>query len=196
MSEPLLFTRREFLRTAGIVAAATAAMPAFLARTAAAAAPAPIKGFKDERLLVVVQLGGGNDGLNTVVPHTDDAYRRLRPRLALGSDSLLKIDDTTAFNSRLKGLKELYDAGWVSVVEGVGYPNPNRSHFRSMEIWQTAMDSDQYSHTGWIGRYFDACCSGEAEPVAGVALGAERPQAFGGRQSGCGVSRSGFVRVG
>lgn len=188
MNESPLFTRREFLRATGLVAAATAAMPAFLVRTAvAASAQARIKGFQDGRILVVVQLGGGNDGLNTLVPYTDDAYRQARPRLALGADQILRIDDTVGFNSRLKGLKQLYDDGLVSVVEGVGYPNPNRSHFRSMEIWHTATDSDKYSRTGWIGRYFDACCSGEAEPVAGVAVGGERPQAFGG-QRGLGVA--------
>lgn len=188
MKESCLCTRREFLQTTSLVAVG-ALMPSFLAEAAAAAARGSIAGFADDRILVVVQLGGGNDGLNTVVPFTDDAYHRARPRLALKADSLLRLDDRTGLHSNLTALKELYDTGLVSIVEGVGYPNPNRSHFRSMEIWHTATDSNRYSDTGWIGRYFDAACSGEAEPVAGVAVGGERPQAFSGKR-GFGVAMS------
>lgn len=193
MKECLLCTRREFLRATSILAVG-AVMPRFLANTAAAADPAlragaPIKGFKDDRILVVVQLGGGNDGLNTVVPFTDDAYHRARPRLALKGDRLIRINDQIAFNARMKAMKELADQGRLTIIEGVGYPNPNRSHFRSMEIWQTGVDSDRTSQTGWVGRYLDNACSGEAEPVAAVAVGSERPQAFGGR-NGLGVAFS------
>lgn len=187
MNERIVCTRREFLRTTGIVAVG-AAMPAFLARTVAAATgDGAITGFKDDRILVVVQLGGGNDGLNMVVPFTDDAYHRARPRLGLKQDKLIAVNPEIALNAGMKPLKELYDQGLVGIVEGVGYPNPNRSHFRSMEIWQTATDSDRYSDSGWIGRYLDAQCGGEAEPVAGVAVGGERPQAFNGRR-GFGVA--------
>ena len=160
MKESLLFTRREFLRAGGILAVG-AAMPAFLVRTveAATAPDGVIRGFADGRILVVVQLAGGNDGLNTLVPVADDAYHRARPRLGLKRDALLMLDGGEAgLNPRLAGLKELLDAGRVAVVEGVGYPNPNRSHFRSMEIWHTATDSDRFSDTGWIGRYLDAQC--------------------------------------
>jgi uncharacterized protein (DUF1501 family) len=159
--------------------------PHFLTRTVEAAAT--IQGFKDDRVLVVVQLGGGNDGLNTLVPHSDDAYYRVRPRLALKGDRLIRINDDLAFNSRCKGLMQLYDAGQLAIVQGVGYPNPDRSHFRSMEIWHTASDSDEFLGTGWIGRYFDHACSGSARPHAGVALGKERPQAFDG-EKGFGVA--------
>ncbi|MGI8907059.1 MAG: DUF1501 domain-containing protein [Candidatus Sumerlaeaceae bacterium] len=185
----LLCTRREFIRASSIFAVG-AAMPAFLARAAAAANAelgGPIPGFKDDRVLVVVQLGGGNDGLNTLVPFTDDAYYRARPRIALKDDKLIKLTGDVALNSRMKAFKELADQGKLCVIEGVGYPNPNRSHFRSMEIWHTAVDSDRYSDSGWIGRYFDNQCGGTAEPVAGVAVGGERPQAFGG-QKGFGVA--------
>ncbi len=187
MKECLLCTRREFLRATGVVAVG-AAMPAFLARAVAAVeGGTAIRGFRDDRILVVVQLGGGNDGLNTVVPFTDDAYHRARPRLALKQDRLLAVNGEVALNAKMKALKELLDQGLLTIVEGVGYPNPNRSHFRSMEIWQTATDSERYSDTGWIGRYLDAQCGGEAEPVAGVAVGGERPQAFGGKR-GFGVA--------
>ena len=190
----LLHTRREFLRSASILAVG-AAMPTFLARAAAAADPAlahaaggtAIKGFKDDRILVVVQLGGGNDGLNTVIPYTDDAYHRARPRIALKADKILRLNDQVGLNGRMSALKEMADGGRLTVVEGVGYPNPNRSHFRSMEIWHTATDSNLASDTGWVGRYLDNACNGEAEPVAASAVGGERPQAFGGKR-GLGVA--------
>lgn len=177
-------TRREFMRHAAIFSTLGIA-PHFLTRTAEAAVP--IQGFKDDHVLVVVQLGGGNDGLNTLVPHADDAYYRLRPRLALKGDRLIRLNDDLAFNSRCKGLMQLYDQGRLAIVQGVGYPNPDRSHFRSMEIWHTASDADQFLASGWIGRYFDHACSGSPRPHAAVAIGKERPQAFDG-QKGIGVA--------
>jgi uncharacterized protein (DUF1501 family) len=186
MKECLLCTRREFLRMTSLVAVG-AAMPKFLASAVASVQTHAIRGFHDDRILVVIQLGGGNDGLNTVVPYSDDAYHKARPRLGLSGDKLIRIDDHIALNARMKSLKELADKGQLTIIEGVGYPNPNRSHFRSMEIWQTAVDSNKYSKTGWVGRYLDANCSGEAEPVAGVAIGGERPQAFAGER-GFGVA--------
>jgi len=180
--ECLLCTRREFLK-AGSILAVGAAMPTFLARAAAAATPemgGVIKGFKDDRILVVVQLGGGNDGLNMVVPFTDDNYYRGRPTIAIPKDQVLRLTDELGLNPKMTALKALADNGQVAVIEGVGYPNPNRSHFRSTEIWQTATDSNRYSQTGWVGRYLDNNCSGEAEPVAAVAMGGERPQSFNG----------------
>jgi len=186
----LLCTRREFLRTTGLVAVG-AAMPGFLARTMAAAATpdghAAIPGFKDDRILVVVQLGGGNDGLNTVIPYADDNYYRVRPTIGIKKNEVLRLTDHAGLHPNLTALKGLADSGNLTVVEGVGYPNPNRSHFRSMEIWQTATDSNKYSQSGWIGRYLDNTCNGEAEPLAGVALGSERPQSFNGKK-GFGVS--------
>jgi uncharacterized protein (DUF1501 family) len=180
-----LFSRRDFMKTAAVFSALGVA-PQFLTRTAEAAAQS-IHGFKDDRVLVVVQLGGGNDGLNTLVPYSDDAYYNARPQLGLKSDRLLTLNDDVAFNSRMEGLKRLYDDAKLAIVQGVGYPNPDRSHFRSMEIWQTASDSDEFLGTGWVGRYFDATCSGSARPQAGVALGKERPQAFDG-EKGFGVA--------
>lgn len=186
--DSLLCTRREFLRTTSLLAVG-ASMPGFLARSVMAATPhhTAIPGFKDDRILVVIQLGGGNDGLNTVVPYTDDNYHRSRPSIALKKKEILRLTDHAGLHPNLAPLKNLADAGKLTVVEGVGYPNPNRSHFRSMEIWQTATDSNKFSRSGWIGRYLDNACSGEAEPVAGVALDNERPQAFDG-QKGYGVA--------
>ena len=169
-------TRRDFMKHAAVVSAIGVA-PQFLTQTVLAASHG-IKGFSNDRVLVVVQLGGGNDGLNTLVPYADDAYYRARPRLGLKEDRLIKINDELAFNNRLEGLMRLYDSGQLAIIQGVGYPNPDRSHFRSMEIWHTASGSDAYLGTGWVGRYFDHYCSGSARPQVGIALGKERPQAF------------------
>lgn len=180
-----ILSRREFLRNATIFSALGVA-PQFLTRAAEGAQPA-IHGFADDRVLVVVQLSGGNDGLNTIVPYGDDQYYRLRSRIALKKDRLLTLDNHLGFNDSLEDLMRLYDDGMLAVVQSVGYPNPDRSHFRSMEIWQTASDSDEFLSTGWIGRYFDNTCSGSCRPQAGVAISPERPQAFDG-DSGLGVA--------
>jgi len=168
-------------------AAATWTVPVFLEKTffaldalAADATTQTVTG-KDGTILVVLQLAGGNDGLNTVVPYDDDAYHVARPRLRFGADQVLKIDNHIGLNPKLAGLKSLYDEGHVAIVQGVGYPNPNRSHFRSTEIWQTASDADRTFGDGWLGRYFDNCCSG-ADPTVGVAIGEETPQAFAAKK--------------
>jgi uncharacterized protein (DUF1501 family) len=186
-------TRRAFLQQTAVFSALGFA-PQFLARASAPEVRA-IEGFKDDRVLVVVQLGGGNDGLNTVVPHGDDAYYRARPKLGLKKNALLPLNDYLALNARLAPLRHLYDDGLLGIVQGVGYPNPDRSHFRSMEIWHTASDADEFLGHGWIGRYFDNTCSGSARPQAGLAIGQERPQAFEG-QRGFGVATENPVRFG
>src|SRR5204863_10082342 len=113
------------------------------------------KKSKDERILVVVQLAGGNDGLNTVVPYEMDAYYKARPRIAIPKKNVLKLADNVGLHPSATGLKELFDEGRMGIVQGVGYPNPNRSHFSSMDVWHTA-DPDLKIHEGWSGRYFDA----------------------------------------
>lgn len=170
--EPTLHTRREFLKRSVGLAAVSWTVPAWLDRTANAADKT------GDRILVVVQLSGGNDGLNTVVPYSNDTYHRARPQLRVKADEVLKLNDEIGLNPRLAALKSLYDEGRVAVIQGVGYPNPNRSHFRSMEIWHTASDSDRFEKYGWIGRYFDNECKGDATPEVGVAIGSEAPQAF------------------
>jgi uncharacterized protein (DUF1501 family) len=180
---PSLRTRRQFLRTSALGAAATWTLPVFLEKTffaldaMAAGAVTQTATGKDDTILVVLQLAGGNDGLNTVVPFVDDAYHRARPKLALAPDKILKLDSYTGLNGKLTGFRALHDDGHLAIVQGVGYPNPNRSHFRATEIWQTASDANQFVSEGWLGRYFDSCCSG-AEPTVGVAVGDQAPQAF------------------
>ncbi|MGI4739349.1 MAG: DUF1501 domain-containing protein [Janthinobacterium lividum] len=112
------------------------------------------------RRLIVVQLGGGNDGLNTLVPYRNDLYYKARPTLALReSDGLLPLGDELALHPAMKGLKGLFDQGQVAICNAVGYPNPDRSHFRSMDIWQTGSGSKQLLSTGWLGRYLDSTCA-------------------------------------
>lgn len=178
-----MHTRRHFLRTSLSGLAATCTLPAFINQTILSldlqAADSPIQTVtgKDGTILVIVQMGGGNDGLNTVVPFTDDAYFKARSQIALKGNDVLKLNDQLGLNGQLGALKGLYDAGQMSVVNGVGYPNPNRSHFRSMEIWQTASDSNKNESTGWLGRYFDNACGG-SDPTVGVNVGSMNPQAF------------------
>jgi uncharacterized protein (DUF1501 family) len=178
-----LVTRRAFLRTSLLGAALSWTIPVFLERTFmtlnAQAADSSIQTMtgKDHPILVVLQLAGGNDGLNTVIPFEDDLYFKARPTLAVPKAQVLPLDGVVGLNPSLAPLKNLYDGGNLAIIQGVGYPNPNRSHFRSAEIWQTASDAQQNLTKGWIGRYFDSCCSGE-DPTVGVVLGEQLPEAF------------------
>ncbi|MBL8763122.1 MAG: DUF1501 domain-containing protein [Phycisphaerae bacterium] len=195
------FTRRQFLTTGLTLASASAAVPWFLQRSAfglphAAAGMRAIPGVDQDRVLVVVQLGGGNDGLNMVIPYGDPTYYKARPTIGVAQERVLKLGDDAngvGLHPQMRPMKELYDEGVLSLVQGVGYPNPNRSHFKSMDIWHTADLSGTGS--GWLGRYFDAECSGEAakpgdaaakdpasghNPQIGVAVGREAPLAMQG----------------
>lgn len=145
-------SRRDFLKHSLLATAGTMMVPRFLK-----AWENPIPTDSD-KILIVLQLSGGNDGLNTVVPYRNDLYYKMRPTLALSPGNLLTISDELAFNSALEKLRLLYDEGYVTVINNVGYPNPDRSHFRSMDIWQTASGSNEYLGTGWIGRYLDSSC--------------------------------------
>ena len=104
--------------------------------------------------LVIIQLAGGNDGLNTIIPHNNDLYYNARPKLAIAND-IIKLTDDLGFHPSLSPLRSLFDNGEMSIINNVGYPNPVRSHFRSMDIWQTASGSDEYLQSGWLGRYLD-----------------------------------------
>ena len=183
MNNHELKTRREFLRTGLLGGSLSWTLPAFLSRTMqtlhAQADGALIQGVtgRDGNILVVLQLAGGNDGLNTVIPMGNDEYRKARPTLGLTDSSILRIDPATGLHPSLSGLASAYQDGHLAIVQGVGYPNPNRSHFRSTEIWATAVDSDKSSTTGWIGRYFDNACSG-CDASVGIAAASQLPQSF------------------
>lgn len=117
--------------------------------------------------LVIIQLAGGNDGLNTIIPYTNDLYYKNRPSLAISKENVLKVTDEIGFHKNLAPLKNLYDQGNLTIINNVGYPNPNRSHFRSTDIWQSASNSNEYLTTGWLGRYIDQY--GKA-PYSGIEL--------------------------
>ena len=150
-----------------------------LAQVAAAPGLPALGGADPDNVLVVVQMGGGNDGLNTVVPWSDDAYHRVRPAIRLTETQVLKLDDRIGFNPALKGLNELFKQGRVAVVQGVGYPNPNRSHFEATQIWETA-SPERPQQYGWLGRYLDRRFTGGARPslFEAVSLGDALPAAL------------------
>ena len=174
----LPLTRREFLRNAGGLGflAFSGMAPAFLTRSAMAGAPPP---ERDRTILVIIQLAGGNDGLNTVIPVHNDNYHLLRPNLAL-REGLLPLNDQLALHPSCQGLHALFNDGRLSIIQNVGYPNPNRSHFRSTEIWETATDGDTTAYEGWLGRYFDNTCAGspgQADPC-GIHVGDMIPHSY------------------
>ncbi len=140
--------RRKFLKDSAL-ASSLLFVPSFL--KAFESVDATRLGYKR---LVIVQLAGGNDGLNTIIPYNNDIYYNSRPRLAITKD-IIKMTDDLGFHSSLAPLRSLFDNGELSILNNVGYPNPVRSHFRSMDIWQTASDSNQYLQSGWLGRYMD-----------------------------------------
>ncbi|NJC73147.1 DUF1501 domain-containing protein [Planosporangium thailandense] len=149
-------TRRRFLIASGVVGGAALAAGATaytLHDILATAGDRPSD--PDTRTLVLVTLYGGNDGLNTVIPYADPAYHTARPELAYKPEEVLRLDNSLGLNPGMTGFKRLYDAGRLAIVRGVGYPKPEHSHFRSMDIWQTGQP-DHPGSTGWLGRWLDA----------------------------------------
>lgn len=155
----MLIKRRQFLQT-GSLATASFLLPKFLK-----AFERPLFVPPGNKVVVVLQLSGGNDGLNTVIPIRNDIYYQVRPHLGIDKTNAALLTDEAALHPALAGLKGLYDDGSLGILSSVGYPNPDRSHFRSMDIWQTASDSREYLRTGWLGRYLDAQCSGCDKPT-------------------------------
>ncbi len=192
MTDPTPYTRRLFLQQGITLASLLPTVPLFIQRSALGMMPAAgmssIPGVPDDRILVVIQLGGGNDGLNTVVPFGMNDYYNARPSIAIpapnagrvGNAGALELDTSRGLglHPNLTGFKELFDAGQMSVVQGVGYPNPNRSHFTSMDIWHTGRTDA--SGTGWLGRYFDSTCNGTPIPEGSVTIGRTAPLALVG----------------
>ena len=192
-SNPSDLSRRNFLRALGIGATA-AAVPVAVGRSAATAASArraasasppraatpSAQASPGTGTFVLLTLYGGNDGLNTVVPYGDSAYLSGRGALAIAADQVLKLDDQWGLNPSFTGIKALWDRKRVAIIRGVGYPNPNRSHFRSMDIWQSGVP-DGFETTGWLGRWHDAT---GADPLRMVSLGASLPRAMIGLKGG------------
>lgn len=161
-------SRRRLLSALGTGAAALPllSMPGFVQ----AAGQALPKG----NILILVELAGGNDGLNTVVPFTDPRYRDLRPEIGIGRSDLIGLDADTGLHPSMRPLANFWEAGEMQIVEGVGYPNPNRSHFRSIEIWNAGQGADAQTQQGWVSRVFEHD-TGQARMVdaAGLTLGGD-----------------------
>jgi uncharacterized protein (DUF1501 family) len=168
-----MLSRRDFLGRSALVALAPT-VPLFLARSLRAAAPR-----RDDRVLIVIQLEGGNDGINTVVPFKDEGYQKHRQVLRLPQKQLLRINDQLALHPALGAAMKLLESKRLTIVQGVGYPNPNRSHDTSMAIWQTArFDPEEHNGHGWLGRALDT----KAAPSLFVGVSAV-PTALRGRRS-------------
>src|SRR5437762_5453648 len=174
-----MVTRRGLLKRSALLSLAPA-VPGFLSRTALAARPE-----RDGRILVVVQLDGGNDGINTVVPFGDEAYARHRRALRLPAGRLCKIAEGLGLHPALRPAADLFESGRLVIVQGVGYPNPNRSHFESMTIWQTARletggrgsrQTDDPVKTGWVGAALDSGRPPADGAPASLLVGLDAPR--------------------
>jgi len=169
-------SRRDFLRAGLYGMGVSAGLPALLQRVSSAQAAEAIEGGEKHpnRILVVLELSGGNDGLNTIVPYANDAYYKARPKLAIKKNDVLKLDDEFGFHSSCTGLESVFKDGQMAVVHGCGYPNPNLSHFTAMEWWHTAVPhgSDEY---GWLGRFADKY---QPEPVENYIVNIASRQSF------------------
>lgn len=161
--------RRHFLR---VVTAAGAAPLVAWGEIGSPSSRGGLPAAPPRRLLILVELKGGNDGLNTVIPYADERYRQLRPRLGIERDAVLKITDTQGLHPSLARLVPLWEAKELAIVQGVGYPRPNLSHFRSIEIWDTASKSEEYLDAGWLARAFAASPSPADYAADGVIVGA------------------------
>ncbi|MBC5806130.1 MAG: transcriptional initiation protein Tat [Candidatus Eremiobacter antarcticus] len=167
--------RKQFIQQSVGAFAGALAIDSIFGRAARAATAVTTPGSTGARSLVVVNLQGGNDGLNTFVPLGDPNYYRLRPTINIPQDQVLRIDSSIGFNPKLAGLKSLFDQHRVAVLQGVHYPNPNLSHFRSTEIWQTGAP-DRIIDTGWAGRYLDSPNLPKDNLFKGLAIGPILPK--------------------
>ena len=173
----MAFNRRSLITRGALLVASGFLAPSFVTRTAMALdGPASVLGpvtldpTKKNKILVVLQLSGGNDGINTLIPFSDPQYAALRPTLGVAASDVLHLTDSVGLNPRLSKFKALYDQGKLAVVQGVGYPNPNRSHFRSMDIWHSARP-DTFERSGWLGRYVAACQCAQDNALPAISIG-------------------------
>jgi uncharacterized protein (DUF1501 family) len=173
----MVIKRKEFLQI-GSLATASFMLPKFLK-----AFEKPMMVPPGNKVVVVIQFSGGNDGLNTVIPVRNDIYYKERPRLGITKDKALSLTDEVGLNPALEAFKGLYDEGNLGILNSVGYPNPDRSHFRSMDIWHSASNSSEYVNTGWVGRYLDAQCMGCDKPTQAMELDDVLSLALKGEQS-------------
>lgn len=160
----MLIKRKEFIQV-GSLATASFMLPKFLK-----AFERPMMVPPGNKVVVVIQFSGGNDGLNTVIPVRNDIYYKERPGLGIAKEKALLLTDETGLNPALEAFKGFYDDGSLAILNSVGYPNPDRSHFRSMDIWHSASNSNEYINTGWVGRYLDAQCKGCDRPTQAMEI--------------------------
>ncbi|MCH2668664.1 MAG: DUF1501 domain-containing protein [Gammaproteobacteria bacterium] len=179
----MLISRRQYLKSSIAVVPAATIMPAVFSRAVAAAiheqpfSAAPM----GDRTLVIVQMKGGNDGLNTVVPANDPAYYEHRDLLAIPQNDILPMNNQVGFHPILNAFKELWDEGVLAAVEGVGYPQQNFSHFESMDIWQTGQYESIRSPEGWLGRYLEGIANEQAE-LKSLVVASKMPRALASRK--------------
>jgi uncharacterized protein (DUF1501 family) len=159
--------RKDFILRTGALATGSLFLPRFLkAFDYGGYAQVP----QGNKVIVIIQLSGGNDGLNTVIPIANDLYFSNRPKLAIQKNKALLLADNAALHPNLTALEALYKDGHMSIINNVGYPNPDRSHFRSMDIWHTGSASNEYWSNGWVGRYLDAQCNGCDKPTYALEM--------------------------
>ncbi|HEY8669100.1 MAG TPA: DUF1501 domain-containing protein, partial [Tepidisphaeraceae bacterium] len=173
----MIFSRRQFLKTGASVLAIGSAVPTVLMNLAQARGEENNKST-DGRILVIFELNGGNDGLNTVIPITDAQYPLVRPTLAIPQGQVLMLDDKVGLHPAMSALHDLYKNNQLAVIQGAGYPNANRSHFRSMEIWHRG-DPGKDVNTGWLGRYYEQAAAAQNKSVVPIVhYGQQRPEIF------------------
>lgn len=164
-----MVTRREFLRTSGIALSASALLPSFLGRVAWAAREGVASRYGQDTILVVIQMGGGNDGLNTVIPYGIDGYRQARSAMGIAESDVLPLTGQVGLHPEMGRLHDLYQAGQVAIVQGVGYENPNLSHFRATDIWLTAAP-DTYETSGWLADYLAWTTEDDGNPTYAISV--------------------------
>jgi len=160
----MIINRKTFLKTSSLAAAA------FLFPNFLQALTLPEAIAMNGKTLIILQLSGGNDGLNTIIPVKNDIYYKSRNQISIKEENSLLLTDEAGINPNLKFFKELYDNGELAVMNNVGYPEPNKSHFRSMDIWQTASDSNEFKNSGWLGRYLDEVCHDCQNPTQAIEV--------------------------
>jgi len=175
-----LTTRRQFLQNGLTFVGIGLAMPTFLMRATQAQAGDPLASrlppIPSGKILVVIEMSGGNDGLNTVIPYADGGYAKARPVIGIPARDVVHLSGSVGLHPNMSAFKPLYDKGRLAVLTGVGYPNPNRSHFQSMDVWQTGnAQVDVRERTGWLARYFDKDGHFQGNPLSGITLGSALP---------------------
>lgn len=172
-----MLSRRDFIQDSLAVVSMGLAVPSIFSKAVVAAAEESAAPSVSGKTLIVVQMAGGVDGINTVIPYRDTNYRQNRSVLAVPEREMLVINERIAFHPSLAKLKDAFDRGNLAVVEGVGYPNPNFSHFKAMDIWQSA-NPDGVAKEGWLGKYFEGLTDSEGHPLVGLSYGNRLPTAF------------------